>query len=96
MSEDRYFIGTLGQVTPPADMMDAARRSLSVTGFSNLMERTGGRIPTPTEVVEFADAERLAGVEPPYSQRIAGEVAVSLADIGADVVGIAEPAAALT
>lgn len=49
-----------GTVTPPADMMEAARLSLSPVGFENLMARTGGRIPTPAELVEFADAERLA------------------------------------
>lgn len=56
MSEATNF----GTVTPPADMMQAARLSLTPTGFTNLMERTGGKAPTPAELVEFADAERLA------------------------------------
>lgn len=50
----------IGTVTPPADMMQAARLSLTPTGFENLMQRTSGRAPTPAELVEFADAERLA------------------------------------
>jgi hypothetical protein len=56
MSEPLY----VGTVKPPADMMEAARLSLTPTGFENLMQRTGGRAPTPAELVEFADAERLA------------------------------------
>jgi hypothetical protein len=76
-----------GTVTPPADMMDAARRSLSPTGFSNLMARTSGLAPTPAELVEFADAERQAGIEPPYSHRTEGEVVATLDDVSAEVVG---------
>lgn len=62
MSEGLELLGTVGTVTPPADMMEAARLSLTPTGFENLMARTGGRIPTPAELVEFADAERAAGI----------------------------------
>jgi hypothetical protein len=47
-----------GTVTPPADMMDAARQSLSPELFEILVQATGGRAPTPTELCAFADYQR--------------------------------------
>lgn len=51
-------ISAEGFAVPPRDMMEAAQRSLSAEAFAQLMERTGGRAPTPAELVAFADAER--------------------------------------
>lgn len=47
----------IGKVTPPADLMDAARKSLSESGFAELMALTGGAIPTPRQIAEAADRE---------------------------------------
>lgn len=47
-----------GRVTPPADMVEAARKSLSTEGFDNLMRRTEGRPPTPKELCAAVDQER--------------------------------------
>jgi len=62
MRQPQYRAVAVGSAKPPADMMEAARQSLTPTGFANLMERTAGRAPTPAELVEFADAERAAGL----------------------------------
>jgi len=51
----------VGKVTPPADMVDAARKSLSAEGFDQLMRRTEGRAPTPAELCAAADQERENG-----------------------------------
>lgn len=45
-----------GTVTPPADMMEAARLSLPDQAFKDLMEQTGGRAPTPEELCKMADS----------------------------------------
>jgi hypothetical protein len=96
-----YKPNLTGAVTPPTNMMDAARASLSEAGFANLMARTGGRAPTPAELVEFADAERQAGVVPPYligtsaalalyeqdRANRAGAIETSAAQVSADIVG---------
>lgn len=47
-----------GAVTPPADMVDAARKSLDAEGFDELMRETGGRPPTPDELVAKVEARR--------------------------------------
>jgi hypothetical protein len=47
-----------GTVTPPADMHEAARKSLTEDGYARLMTLTGGAAPTPRQLCEFADAER--------------------------------------
>lgn len=52
-----------GASKPPANMMEAARASLSAEAFAQLMERTGGRPPTPAELCAFADAEREIAAE---------------------------------
>lgn len=49
----------VGTVTPPADMMAAARASLSPEGFEELMRDTGGGVPTPAQLCRIADRERL-------------------------------------
>ena len=49
-----------GTVTPPADMMDAARKSLSEQAFADLMEQTGGKQPTPEQLCKMVDAARQA------------------------------------
>jgi hypothetical protein len=51
-----------GKVTPPADMVEAARHSLSAKGFADLMLETGGCPPTPERLVELTEAERAAGI----------------------------------
>jgi hypothetical protein len=89
MSDPNYVLGAVGKTLPPGNMMSAARASLSPTGFDNLMQRTGGRAPTPAELVEFADAERLAGVIPPHEAHREALVDTSTADATADVIGTA-------
>lgn len=46
-----------GTVTPPADLMAAARASLSGVGFARLMNLTGGAPPTPRQLAREADFE---------------------------------------
>ena len=46
-----------GMVTPPADMIAAARRDLSVEGFEKLMKATGGEPPTPGQLVAAVEEE---------------------------------------
>jgi hypothetical protein len=99
MSEPLY----VGTVKPPADMMEAARLSLSDTAFANLMERTGGKAPTPAELCEFADAERLAheatrvingAVEATVEQvgaLFSGEVSGGVVNVAAPLVGESGP-----
>lgn len=48
----------MGTVTPPADMMAAARASLTAEGFAELMRETGGAAPTPKQLCRIADRER--------------------------------------
>lgn len=79
---DPLYVGT---VQPPADMMEAARLSLTPTGFENLMARTGGRIPTPAELVEFADAERLA--QEAAAPLIDGAIDATAGQVGALLTG---------
>jgi hypothetical protein len=50
----------VGSVSPPADMIDAARRSLDAEGFEELMRETGGRAPTAKELVAKVEARRNA------------------------------------
>lgn len=47
-----------GTVTPPADMVAAARRDLSPLGFQALMQLTNGQPPTPAQLVKAVEAER--------------------------------------
>lgn len=47
-----------GRVTPPANMVEAARKSLSPAGFDKLMQRVGTRSPTPAELVAAVEEER--------------------------------------
>ncbi len=47
-----------GTATPPADMIAAARSSLSPQAFEDLMRRTAGRPPTPDELVAAVEAEK--------------------------------------
>lgn len=47
-----------GMVTPPADMVAAARRDLSPEGFAQLMQLTGGNPPTPAQLVAAVEEER--------------------------------------
>lgn len=57
MELHKQFAGT---VIPPADMMEAARLSLSEQAFNDLMEQTGGKPPTPEQLCKMADACRQA------------------------------------
>ena len=57
-SSPRYAGAMQGQVTPPADMMWAARESLSPAAFSALLATTGGRAPTPAELCAAVEVER--------------------------------------
>ncbi len=49
-----------GAASPPANMIEAARQSLSAAGFDLLMQHTGGKSPTPAQLCAVADAERMA------------------------------------
>jgi hypothetical protein len=49
-----------GTVTPPSDMLEAARLSLSEQAFKDLMDQTGGNPPTPDELCKMADSCRQA------------------------------------
>jgi hypothetical protein len=47
-----------GKVTPPPDMMEAARKSLDPETFEELMRETGGQPPTPDQLCRKADEAR--------------------------------------
>lgn len=47
-----------GSVTPPADMIEAARRELSDLDFNALMQETGGLPPTSAQLVTLVEARR--------------------------------------
>jgi hypothetical protein len=47
-----------GTVTPPADMVAAAKRDLSPPGFDKLMAATSGAPPTPRQLVAAVEEER--------------------------------------
>lgn len=53
-----------GSVTPPADMIEAARKSLSPEGFERLMKATGGAAPTPAQLCREVELERGTYREP--------------------------------
>ena len=61
-TESQQHVSTgFGNVKPPADMIAAARNSLSEAGFDRLMkvvEARGGKEPTPAELCREADFER--------------------------------------
>jgi hypothetical protein len=59
MNDTKLFVG---RVTPPADMLKAARDSLAEfpNAFEDLMQQTGGRAPTPDELCKMADGCRAA------------------------------------
>jgi hypothetical protein len=59
-----YQVGAVGSVTPPADMMAAAKASLTEEGFAELMRETGGASPTPAQLVRIADREREQALTP--------------------------------
>jgi hypothetical protein len=48
----------VGQVRPPQDMVEAARNSLLPATFTWLMAMTGGKAPTPAQLVAAAEVER--------------------------------------
>jgi hypothetical protein len=52
----------VGRVTPPADMMGAAKASLSENAFKDLMIETGGTPPTPEQLCKKADEARRASL----------------------------------
>ena len=47
-----------GTVTPPTDMVNAARLSLSEAAFNDLMNQTGNEPPTPAQLVAAVELER--------------------------------------
>ncbi len=51
-----YRLGLVGRVTPPADMIGAARQSLPAHKFDEMMRLTDGKPPTPAQLCEMADA----------------------------------------
>lgn len=62
---ENYRLTGVGNVTPPPDLMEAARKSLSAAGFERLMQITGGAIPTPAQLCREADYERQGYYSPP-------------------------------
>lgn len=59
------FIPFSGRVTPPADMIAAARNSLDDDGFVQLMHMTGGTAPTPAQLVALVEERRAKGYRLP-------------------------------
>ena len=53
-----YSPQLVGSVTPPPDMIAAARASLSADAFALLMDSIGHRAPTPAELCAAVEAER--------------------------------------
>ena len=47
-----------GKVTPPADMIGAARRDLTPERFEALMAATGGQPPSPAQLVQAVEEQR--------------------------------------
>lgn len=56
----RPILTLAGTVKPPADMMEAARKSLSDQAFADLMEQTDGKPPTPDQLCKMVDGCRQA------------------------------------
>lgn len=56
MSHGQHAPIWVGTVTPPADMMNAARLSLPADRFEKLMTMTGGQSPTPEQLVAAVEA----------------------------------------
>lgn len=50
-----------GTVTPPTDMINAARLSLSDAAFNDLMNQTGNQPPTPAQLCAAVALERTGG-----------------------------------
>jgi hypothetical protein len=50
----------MGKVTPPTDMIAAAKASLPEAAFKDLMDQTGGNAPTPDELCKMVDSLRQA------------------------------------
>lgn len=48
----------IGTVTPPPDMIAAARASLSPVAFERLMQETEGAAPTPAQLCQLVEEER--------------------------------------
>ena len=55
-----HAIRMAGTVTPPPDMMEAARLSLSEASFNDLMNQTANQAPTPEQLCAAAERERTA------------------------------------
>lgn len=53
-----YELKLAGEVTPPADMVNAARLSLSEAGFNDLMNQTGQVPPTAAQLCAAVELER--------------------------------------
>jgi hypothetical protein len=70
-----------GSVTPPDDMMTAARKSLSEAAFNDLMEQTGGLAPTPDELCKMVDACRQA------QSHYSAAISATLPDVSSNIVG---------
>jgi hypothetical protein len=60
MKVERTILTLKGKVSPPADMIAAARASLSEVAFTALMEKTKGFPPTADELCAVLMAERQA------------------------------------
>lgn len=55
---NNHALKLAGEVTPPADMVEAARLSLSEAGFNDLMNQTGHQAPTPAQLCAAVEFER--------------------------------------
>lgn len=56
----------VGEVRPPANMVEAARASLTRAGFEELLRTTEGKAPTSAQLVAAVEAERARGVSAPH------------------------------
>lgn len=72
-------IDMTGSVRPPADMIGAARASLSPHAFADLMNQTGGQAPTPAQLCAAAELER--------SQPRSGDLAARVDDLAMTAQG---------
>jgi len=55
-----YTLKLAGKVSPPTDMIEAARLSLSEVGFKDLMNQTGNAAPTSAQLCAAVEQERRA------------------------------------
>lgn len=61
---DPYKLTAVGTSSPPPDLLDAAKRSLSDHGFNDLLNQTGGATPSVAQLCAAVEQERSSGMSP--------------------------------